>query len=197
MQNADKMCIFPTPVKPEYDRDRGYIYLCKIMNYKRDTFYKIGFSRNLEQRMGNLFIEHCGQKGFVELLAYGETHTMRSTEFYMHQKFWNNYYSFVYSAGIPKWSHEYFSFDYSDVCKVIKKLRGKCFKVQTVVTPIESNEYLEFYSNAPFRLLPYCVDDLGYWEIKKLTCNNREECMGEECCNYKDCRYDIKCWYCD
>jgi len=191
MQNADKICIFPTPIKNPNTKTNGYIYFCKIVNYKNDVFYKIGFSRDISKRMATLKQEHTGNIGTITLLAYGYALNMSETEFHLHQVFFKKGYSFLYSAGIPKWSNEYFDLDYYGVCNVIAEMMKCCFDTKTVVTI--SNDI-----NLPYhRILPYCTNDLGYWEHRDLKCRFRSCCIGDDCCSYEKCRADFKYSICD
>lgn len=192
MQNVDKMCIFPTAVPNPRSSKHGYVYFCKITNYKNDEYYKIGMSGDIKRRVPLLERSHTGLNGSVQVLAIGSTNDMRKVESTLHSIFWGKRYSFVYSAGIPKWSWEYFDFNYNDVCSVIKEMAIRCNCMYHYTSLL-----VDEYKLPEPRMLPNCICDLGWWEYRDLRCKIRSDCIGDDCTSYEKCRSDLKYTICD
>jgi hypothetical protein len=104
------------------DLKSAYIY---FVRYEANTYYiyKIGFSRDPKTRIP---MTCDGPFGCPALIAYGFTDSPRDVEYKLHSAFWDCNFEFLYEMLIPKWSVEYFKFDYDTVLQVVDLMRKLC-----------------------------------------------------------------------
>jgi hypothetical protein len=102
------------------DKAYGYIYLIRFDIGDR-FIYKIGITTNIKSRLAIFRIEWgCP----VDLIAYGCCKNVRRVEQELHSKFFDKQFSFNYELFYPKWSDEFFKFDYDDILVAIDSLRS-------------------------------------------------------------------------
>jgi hypothetical protein len=122
MSNMENITIFPTVKKGEL-KTPGYVYLIRVLDCDKFLF-KVGYSRNLKQRITTLY--HAGYE--PELIAYTLDYNPEKLEYKIHTALWKYHYSWAFEEGYPKWSNEFFKVHWvhaPEMVEIFKTIAGK------------------------------------------------------------------------